>query len=429
MKKIRIAIGPGEVAGYFSGLKNGFDQLNIDCEHFVLGANNFSYKESNYFLKNVFIKTLVLNKSDNKIIKILGQILGCCIKLIVFFYALARSDVFIFAGYGSYFRFYELPLIKLLGKKILVVYLGSDARPPIFSGRHLDDLGTYTNGLSAQNEAKRLLSKIQRVERYADVVINHTATAQFFTRSFIRHVVVGMPMKIVSSKKSIDRMLTKKIRILHAPSRPLAKGSLIFRKIIDELCNEGYLIEFIELVGVSNAIVLKELEQCDFVLDELYSDIPIAMLAAEAAMLGKPSVVGGYYTEQYSWDNPGIDILPSLYVAPVNIKEGIRRLIVDSKFRIELGKRAESFIKNNWNAKQVATNYLRLLEGNAPEEWVSSPADLTYYWGWGLSKENWRMQVHNYVSSMGENALFLDHNPRLKKAVLEESRRYGSGNL
>lgn len=416
----RISIGPGEVAGYFSRLKAGFDELGVPCEHIVLSANKFSYQESDYFLKEAFLHVAPLRKSKNSLIRRFGWSLEICVRLAVLLYSLVRFDVFIFAGFGSFFRFYELPLLKLFGKKIIVVYFGSDARPPLFSGRHLDDVDGFVDSVSAHVETARLVKQIQKVEQYADVIINHTATAQFFSRSFVRFVATGMPIDSSNASAPDTVEESKTIRILHAPSRPLAKGSLVFRQILDELRKEGYTIDFVELIGVPNSVVLQELQNCHFVVDELYSDVPLAMLATEAAQFGKPVVVGGYYADQFKIDNPDPELPPSLYVDPVDIKQAIRKMINDTEFRLTLGKQAQDFIQNNWGTRKVAENYLRLIDGDIPKNWVCSPMELHYYWGWGLSKENWRKQVVEYVSRLGSDALMLNHNSKLKQRVLDE---------
>jgi glycosyltransferase involved in cell wall biosynthesis len=416
----RISIGPGEVAGYFSRLKAGFDELGVPCEHFLLSANKFDYQESNYYLKEIFLRVAPLRKSKNSLVRWLGWALEICVRLAVFLYSLVQFDVFIFSGFGSFFRFYELPLLKLFGKKIIIVYFGSDARPPLFNGRHLDDIGGYVDSNSAHDEAEYLVKQIRRVEQYADVIINHTATAQFFSRSFVRFVAIGMPIDLTTLPSNDAAVESNTIRILHAPSRPLAKGSLIFRKILEELTNEGYSIEFVELVGVPNGIVLQELRNCHFVLDELYSDVPLAMLAAEAAQFGKPVVVGGYYADQFRTDNSDLELPPSLYVDPADIKQAIRKMIDDREFRLTLGRAAQAFVRANWNVRSVANNYLRLIKDDIPDHWTCTPMSLPYYWGWGLSKENWRKQVGEYVSRLGSDALMLNHNPKLKQLVLDE---------
>lgn len=417
----RISIGPGEVAGYFSRLKTGFDELGVESQHFVLSANKFDYPESDYFLRTTYLRACKLRGNSNLIIRMLGQLLSLVLRISVFVYAFARFDVFIFSGFNSFFGFYELPLLKFFGKRVLVIYLGSDARPPILSGRHLDDAGAFVNPKHAHQETVRMANKIRRVERFADLIVNHTGTGQFFSRNFVRVNALGSPafdtaINIEHNAAANDGT----IHILHAPTRPLAKGSLLFRQMIAELCEEGYPISYVELTGVPNSVVLHELQRCDFVLDELYSDAPLALLGTEAAMFGKPVVVGGYYAEQYKIDNPDSDFPPSLYVEPAQIKAAIRKLIDDQEYRLNLGRQARYFIQNKWNARKVAENYLRLIDGPCPEHWMCSPITLPYFWGWGLSKENWHKQVGEYVSSMGEDALFLNHNPKLKKMVMDE---------
>jgi len=416
----RISIGPGEVAGYFSGLKSGFDELGVPCEHFVLSANKFAYQESAYFLRSVYQAGATLSESKNNGARFIGRLWTRGVRATVFLYALIRCDVFIFSGFSSFLGFRELPLLKFLGKKVIVVFLGSDARPPIFSGRHLDDMGTYVDSSAAYKESKQLVKKIQQVEKYADVIVNHTATSQYFSRPFERFVAVGMPITVRTSAAPVQENQQSAIRILHAPSRPVAKGSLIFRKLIDELKAEGYTIEFIELVGVPNSTVLEELQKCDFVLDELYSDMPLAMFATEAAMFGKPVVVGGYYAVRFKLDNHDCEIPPALFVEPEGIKQAIKKMIVDHDFRLDLGRRAHHFILESWNAHKVAQNYLRLIEGDIPENWIAKPEAMDYCLGWGLSKENWRKQVKEYVEELGEDELMFNHNPKLKKKILDE---------
>lgn len=419
----RISMGPGEVAGYFSRLKAGFDGLGVPCEHFVLGENKFGYAEGDYFLRGAYRRVAGMRSNNSRILRLLGLLADSVIRTIILAYAIARCDVFIFSGFGSFFRFHELWLLKLLGKKVLVVYLGSDARPPVFSGRHLDDTGSRPDSKAMLAEMSHRARLIRRVERHATLVINHTATTQFFAKEFVRLNAVGMPIGDtgeVSVKTSDNK---GPVRILHAPSRPRAKGSDYFRKIIDELRLEGYSIKLVELVGVPNSVVLHELQLCDFVLDELYSDVPLAMLGTEAALFGKPVIAGGYYAAQYNTDNPDPELPPALYVEPENIKGAVRKLIDDPDYRLSLGRQANEFVRKRWDVRAVAGNYLQLIEGRFPQEWRCSPDGLFYYWGWGLSKENWRRQVGEYVEAEGEAALLLNRNPRLKQMVLDEIGR------
>lgn len=418
----RISIGPGEVAGYFSRLKSGFDEIGVPCEHFVLTPNKFAYQESSYFLKSTFQAGSRLYESKSKTARFVGRVWSLALRTLALLYAVVRCDVFIFSGFSSFLGFRELPLLRFFGKEIIVVFLGSDARPPLFSGRHLDDMGALLAPAVIYAESKCMVHKIRKIEKYADVIVNHTATAQFFSREFVRFMAMGMPINsnIKTKISRVNGNPSQSIRILHAPSRPIAKGSLVLREIIEGLRVDGYLIDFIELVGVPNSEVLKELEQCDFIIDELYSDVPLAMFGTEAAIFCKTVIVGGNYANQFAQDNQDAQCPPSIYVDPNQIKQAIKILLDDAELRKRLGEQAFQFVTCNWNSKKVAENYLKLIDREIPKHWISNPRDLDYCFGWGLSKENWQKQVSEYVAQLGDDALMFNCNPRLKQKVLNE---------
>jgi len=419
----RIFIGLGDVAGYFSNLRYGFEQINIKADHFLLSENNFSYDDSDYFLKSFYSKISNLRKRKNFFLKNIGRTLEAITRFAVLIYSLIHYDVFIFPGNGSFFSYYELALIKFFSKKVIIVYLGSDARHPLFSGRYLDDVGTDLNPQDMAREILNLKNKLMRAEKYADLIVSHTSTAQMLAKKYIRLIPIGLPVNINcynSSKSNPRDNNSKKIKILHAPSRPLAKGSLVFKRIIDELRDEGYQIDYLVLSGVSNAAVMKELESCDFVIDELYSDVPLGMLATEAAIFAKPTVVAGLYNLGCKLDNKDFEMPPSLYVSPQDIKNAIRKMIEDQNFRISLGIKAKEFVVKNWDSKKVANNFLRLIRNEFPVDWLCDPESSNYYWGWGLSEDNWRAQVNSYVSAMGVDKLELNHKQILKNTVLKE---------
>jgi len=421
LKKIRISIGPGEIAGYFSNLKSGFDDLGVPCEHFSLLPNKFGYPESDYFLRGIYLKLSKLSLINSILTNAFIYPLQVLLRLVIFVYAIIRYDVFIFSGFGSFFKFYELPLLKLLKRKVIVVYLGSDARPSYLSGRYLDDFEKDFEPSELNQEVVRQVRLIRKVEKYADIIVNHTATSQLFLRNFVRLHAVGMPVRGLKVAQFEVSNQSNSVRILHAPSRPNAKGTFFFRQVIEELRIEGYSIDFVELINVPNCVVLEELSRCDFVLDELFSDVPMAMLATEAAMYAKPVVVGGYYAEQYVRDNPSSGYPPALFVLPSEIKNTVRKLIDEEVFRLKLGKQAASFIEKKWSAKVVAGNYMRLVDvKKIPSDWICNPLNLSNYWGWGLSKQNWRAQLSKYISLCGSASLQLEHHPHLKQEILNE---------
>lgn len=407
----RIAIGPGEVAGYFSRLKSGFDAIGVPCEHYVLAADEFSYNHSRYFLQKPFALVMRLVKSPRLILQKLGKLAAALLRAAALLHAIVRCDVFIMPGFGSYLGgYHELGLLRLLGKRVIVVYLGSDARPPFFSGRHLDDRNDPPTPIQIAAEARKMVRRIRRAERHAFARVNHTATAQFFQKPFLRLFALGLPVCPPEShlKYLAPGASSGALRLLHAPSRPNAKGSQEIRRIVRELQAEGEAVELIELRGLPNSQVLESLRDCDAVVDELYSDSPMATLAAEAAMFGKPAVVGGYYSDAFPTDNADSTVPPSMFVRPEEVKSSIRRLAREPGFRHHLGCRARDFVETHWSVEHTARRFLRVVEEGPPREWMCFPSSLTYVLGWGLSTHAWQAQVERFVGEVGEAGLLLE---------------------
>jgi hypothetical protein len=79
------------------------------------------------------------------------------------------------------------------------------------------------------------------------------------------------------------------LRIVHAPSSPLIKGTPLVRAAIKKLKLEGYDFNYIELIRVSHSEVLKQLSEAHIVLNEFYAFMPgvfgIEAMASHCALL------------------------------------------------------------------------------------------------------------------------------------------------
>ena len=79
-----------------------------------------------------------------------------------------RFDVFVFGFANTFLRLAELPLLRLLRKKVIFVLHGSDARPPYMNGA-----ARRAPWNAAEVVARTRVQKLRlaRIERYADAVI------------------------------------------------------------------------------------------------------------------------------------------------------------------------------------------------------------------------------------------------------------------
>ena len=371
---------------------------------FINLINHLSQKIGLLFFRNWILRIIWLFFLQN------------IISLFLFPWALFRYDVFLFASNSTFFFFIDLPILKLFRKKIIYVFHGSESRP------------VYLNGYVIKNDKRVsiltgiIVARIQKImiliiDKFADYIINIPPQAYFHSRPFISWWMIGVPHE----RKDSNGVAAEKngssgnIRILHAPSKPEPKGTPIIRQTIHSLKNKGYSLDYVEITGRPNSEVLQELKKCDFIVDELYSDTPMAVFSTEAAFAGRPAIVGSYYIHQLEKDLPAENTPPSMFCHPDHLEEAMEKLIVDKSFREELGRKAKEFVMTNWQAIKVAERYIMLIEGTFPKKWLYDPNNIEYLHGCGLSEEKAKTIIAAFLKTGGEKSLCLSDKPDLEK--------------
>ena len=332
--------------------------------------------------------------------------------------ALARHDVFILSSDTWVHRRLDLPLLRLLRKRIILVFTGSDHRPPYLDGWFGARESTPDWGDLAR-ATRRVRQRVATAERYADEIVALPASAHFHKKPIIDFLRVGIPFALPAEPAAPGPFRGKGVRVLHSPSNPVGKGSDLVRAAIEQLKAAGHAIDYVEIVGRPHREVLAALRDCDFVVDEVFSDTPMASFAAEAAAFGKPAVVTGYYAELIADELPPEAIPPSLFEMPDQLAPAIERLVVDEPFRGQLGERAKAFVTTNWNPLSVAGRYLRIIDGDVPDDWRWDPSRQRYLYGWGMPREVVASTVRGILETAGLEGLGLPNAPQLAARLSE----------
>jgi hypothetical protein len=214
------------------------------------------------------------------------------------------------------------------------------------------------------------------------------------------------------------------VRILHAPSAPGVKGTARIRAAVEQLKMRGMSLELIEISGVTNERVQAELDRCDFVVDQMYSDTPMATFAAEAACRARPAVVAGYYSREVAQDLRPEDIPPSRYCHPDKLEEAIAELASNAALRAELGRRAYEFVSLHFRPEKVARMYLRLFAGELPPDCFYDPVQrLRVVVPVGTDEQSSRLRMRSMLETSGAEAFQVRHNPALEAQMV----RFASG--
>ncbi|RIW12361.1 glycosyltransferase family 1 protein [Algoriphagus lacus] len=387
IKKPKILVGFSEIAGYYVNLFVGLAQLGnevgyINNRYFKFQYNE--YKKYNHPFLNYYIEVCRKFRVENSFF---NKVLCGLLSPLVIFWIVLKYDVFILGSDSTLLKYWEYKVLRFFKKKIIYVSLGSDTRPSIMSGIYKDDSkgGQFSVSEMVGNFIQTK-NKVEFFEEHADIFINYPQHAHFNRRPFINGMNIGFPTVMREIEPDQKNLKGNSVRILHAPSRPNAKGTAFFRKIVDELKSEGIDIDWVEIVNKPNSEVMKELILCDLVLDELYSDLPLGGLGSEAASFGKPVLLGGYYAEFIKTEISKDAIPPSFYVLPDQIKETLRMLCLSPELRENAGSELHQFVSKNWNSKTIAQKFLDLISGDFDRSWLFFPEKISYYNGWGLSR-------------------------------------------
>lgn len=418
----RVLIGPVEIAGIADGLARGFSEIGVRARVVLSAPHPFRYGIAHdLWLLAVWrwigaFRTRI--SRERWLLKALAVLVHSLWGWLVFLYAVASFDAFVFL-YGQTITNtgFELWLLRSLNKKIIFIYVGSDVRPPYIDGGWFPDVGREPDIARAYKLAQQYKRKLRLHERYSDYLVNSPSTAQYHERRYVNWFSMGIPKCIVPLQPAHTKYLDE-VNVLHCPSNPVVKGSAEIRAIVERLKAKGIPIRLTLIEGEPNETVLRELAQCDLVVDQLYSDTPLAVFATEAAFFGKPAVVGGYFADEIgTLLGPG-DLPPSLFVPPEKVEAAIERLVTDHALRCQLGERARAFVTERWAAAEVAGRYLRLLTDDVPASWWCDPKSVRYVCGCGMPKRLSSHLVAALIRRYGVASLQVADKPELEEAFL-----------
>ena len=259
-------------------------------------------------------------------------------------------------------NYLELPLLKKLGKRIVMTFQGCDARMKTWSREHFAtsacqecDVAWCTEGLD-----RIRMKRIKKIFAYADHV--------FALNPDLLHVLPGaefLPYASVDpnewkpsvSRKDQQPNGTRPVRILHLPTNRAIKGTRYVEQACGRLSDEGMPIELQVVEGVPHARMKGIIEQADLVVDQLLIGW-YGALAVEAMALGKP-VLCYLREEDLKRFVPFHEEIPVVRTTKETLADDIRALIADSGKMKHLGLAGQQFVRNHHDPLKIAQRTIR----------------------------------------------------------------------
>lgn len=216
---------------------------------------------------------------------------------------LHRAGSFFYVGETGFLlqhvdgRSFEFAFVKKRGKRLVCSFLGTDIRSQKLLMKYgkehdIDVMSTYDVVASPERftDAWDLLRKrlAASADRYADDIFNAPVDQISYLTRPVHPPIYFYPTELFRRNDKKHSQLDQ-IKIVHAPSSPLLKGTPIVRAAIKKLKVEGYDFDYVELIGVPHSVVLQELAEAQIVLNEFYAFLPgqfgVEALAAHCALL------------------------------------------------------------------------------------------------------------------------------------------------
>ena len=409
MKK-NIFIGFTEIAGWGVGMREGFRRCGRSADFYCSIKHPFANDKNINFISRFlqWYYDVIVLRLNNNFLRRLFQLILELVKIPFLIYCLFKYETFYFISHRTIlYKMLDLPVLKFFNKTIIILECGSEIRPPYISGNlimqhSLDDLVKYTN---------KQKKKAVFIEKYVDYIVSIPSMALFHQKKCLLLYYLGMThyFEDYASKNVMEKK--NSVTILHAPSNSSIKGTSCIRQLIKELKQEGFDIEYIEVQGCPHSDVIDMIHKCDFIVDQMYSDTPMAGFAFEAAYYGKPAVVGGEYACYVNYDVPEDILPPSEFVVPGQVKMAIRKLICDKEYRLELGKRAYNYAHTKWGLEHSSKNFLKLADGDVPDKWWFYPGDTRFVFGGFMEDEKIKSVIRTIIKEYGVEKLCVNDKP------------------
>ena len=334
-KQLRVFLGPTHLAGILWEYRQGLKQLGVDAKVVIFEDHGFKYPADIEFKLN-----------GGRYIKVLRRIAH-------FPRLIHRFNVFHFAfGHSllpAYYNF-DVLLLKMLNKKIVMHFVGSDIRP-----RNIPETKMTTDVL---NKKKKL---IKFWEKYADAIISHPEYSQLLTVNY-HSIPLGYDLEHWKPFQS-DRIEkdTSQILIVHAPSDREAKGTKYVDAAVNMLIKDGFNIKFKLLENLPNSEVREWLNASDIVIDQLLTGWHGA-LSVESMALAKPVLC--YINDEWL-NHPSCKYakdIPLVNTTLDNIYDNLKLLIENPDLRKEIGQKSRKYVEEVHDSKMAAKQLLELYE-------------------------------------------------------------------
>jgi glycosyltransferase involved in cell wall biosynthesis len=322
-QKLRILHAPTNIANQMTIISRAQQELGYSSYSCSFSNNWFNYKSD---------QCLNLEKIKNKYHRIYREFK-------FFTSSILKYDVFHF-HFGNTLlpRYYDLPILKRMNKKMVMHYWGSEIRQKNIAERK------NKFALVIVKDENEIRHHISTVAKYIKtVIVVDYELYEYIQGYFKKVVIVRQALNIQDYKPVIPSLHKERLLIVHAPSDKRIKGTNYILQAVTKLKKE-YNFKFVLIHKIPHQKAKEIYSRADIIVDQL--------------------LLGGYglvSIEEYL-KNKYPKELPIISANPDTIYSVLKILIKDAKLRHELGERGRAYVEKHHDARKIAGELIKVYE-------------------------------------------------------------------
>jgi len=335
-KKLRILHAPYEIAGQAYTISRAQRKLGYESDVIVFNRSPFGYKPD-----------VNLNLSQYRFF------LYDFVRLNAFLKFALKYDVFHFHFGESFLKFnFDLPILRFLGKKVVMQYWGSDVH-------QTDILPKYTNWTKETiakiypgkgDDTKR--KKLAKIARWA----NQTIVGSYALLPYTKESMVISQAIDLESLPFIGAKAKKEITIVHASTDKDIKGTDQILEVVEKLKKAKFPIKFVLVENKKRRKALEIYKKADILIDNVLQG-HYGIFAIEGMALGKPVVCFTHPKFKHYYHH-----LPIVNSSPQTIYKDLVNLIKKPQLRAKLGREGRKYVEKNHDALIIAKKLINLYQ-------------------------------------------------------------------
>lgn len=339
----KIFLGLNNTAGICTRFKEGFAQNGIEADFYSYKEHIFGYKTDK-----------IIKYSSSRFIARL-QKAWLILKLLL------NYKYFIFDTASTLLPDYkDVKIFRFFGKKTMMIFTGCDIRmPEIVSQfkwnpcRDCDD--DYKKYVGCVIETKKQM--IRKAEENFDFITAPMEASGYLEREFVR-AYFPVNVDIFPPAEYVKTTLNKKLRLLHAPSNKVYKGTKYIIEAIERL-KKDYDFEFIQVTNISITGLYNEIKKSDLIIDQMLTGI-YGLFTIESMAMFRPVVC---YVRHDSWQYISKEC-PIYNTDADGLYAALKQILDNPEQLIDAGNRSREFAEKFHSAKVITKSLYDILNGS-----------------------------------------------------------------